>query len=368
MAVTNVADLTIVPVTPAQARAASDNMYPHWGQPNGVVSTDEYIKAFDSIAATGPWDTAYTAWALVPRSDPTTVDILSHCQTFRRRAFVVQPGSDTVKQVTSYVVAHVFTPPEKRSMGMARHMLRLLHYTLAPKDDLPTFPKAWGAPPTTHYGDAAFSVLYSDVGPDFYQGCTVGEDRPGWVATPTDKRTWPVGQGESTWDPEWEAIDLAQAKQLEVTATAANCQAMPRTGDRTRTRVAFEYTNGSFRFSPVRGAVIDVASHKRKNLDGLTVGVRLGAPSGVERPYIIYTARIRGGAGTKKMRIAHVQHPVPFDALLRVARAAGAQEIELWGDDSSWDAEEHEVTREKEIPCLASYSLGKNVEWLWCEQ
>ena len=61
---------------------------------------------------------------------------------------------------------------------------------MADKTHMPPFPSAWGAPPpTTLVGPegtpgALASLLWSDVGYKFYEKCTVGEVRPGWVVKP----------------------------------------------------------------------------------------------------------------------------------------------------------------------------------------
>lgn len=77
----------------------------------------------------------------------------------------------------------MFTPVYARKKGYARHMLRLLHYMLAPETRLAPFPAEWGAPPAAdiRIGDARFSVLYSGIGEKFYADCTKGAEDKGWV-------------------------------------------------------------------------------------------------------------------------------------------------------------------------------------------
>lgn len=62
-------------------------------------------------------------------------------------------------------------------------MMRLLHHVLAPSERLPEFPETWGAPPQVQHsglGDALFSVLYSDVGEEFYPKCGPIHGMSGW--------------------------------------------------------------------------------------------------------------------------------------------------------------------------------------------
>ena len=61
-------------------------------------------------------------------------------------------------------------------------MMQLLHWVLAPRSSLPSFPEAWGEPPVDGLGDATVSVLYSDIGPRFYAESGPSEDSKGWIA------------------------------------------------------------------------------------------------------------------------------------------------------------------------------------------
>lgn len=99
------------------------------------------------------------------------------------------------KQVTGYGIASVFTPPEKRKKGYAQHMMRLLHWVLAPRSALPPFPEAWGAPPDVPaelgVQNAQFSVLYSDVGKEFYRACgPTAEPGYGWLTRGAIESSW----------------------------------------------------------------------------------------------------------------------------------------------------------------------------------
>lgn len=77
-------------------------------------------------------------------------------------------------------------------------MMRLLHWVLAPHTALPTrFPAEWGDPPVRvdGVGDAQYSVLWSDVGSEFYQGCgMVPGGGDGWVKCQALSTIWDVKQ------------------------------------------------------------------------------------------------------------------------------------------------------------------------------
>lgn len=114
-------------------------------------------------------------------------------RSYRRSAAIASPEGP--RQVTGYGVASVFTPPQNRKKGYAQHMMRLLHWVLAPHSALPPFPEAWGAPPKVPaelgVQNAQFSVLYSDVGREFYRACgPTAEPGNGWLTRGAIESSW----------------------------------------------------------------------------------------------------------------------------------------------------------------------------------
>lgn len=112
----------------------------------------------------------------------TVYRFVTSCQ---RKGFALRASSETsimeAEDVQCYGIASVFTHIQERGKGYAKHMMRLLHWAIAPHALLPPFPEVWGAPPNS-VGNARFSVLYSDVGENFYLQCSPGDDRDkGWV-------------------------------------------------------------------------------------------------------------------------------------------------------------------------------------------
>lgn len=136
---------------------------------------------------------------MVPRSDPGTLDLLAHCETFQRQSIIKEAGSE-VKEVVSYGVASVYTPASHRGKSYARQLLQLVHYLIAPKTSLPPFPSAWGPKPEMGPMNAAFSILFSGIGDKYYASCKQGEgasSKAGWIRQPITARTWDI-KGEQS--------------------------------------------------------------------------------------------------------------------------------------------------------------------------
>lgn len=114
-----------------------------------------------------------------------------------------RPAVAGARHVTAFGIASVYTHPSQRKKGYATKMLQLLHWVLAPLP-IDTFPSEWGVPPTRPenrgFGEAAFSVLYSDVGPDIYAACGPRPGEPGWVVQNPTSTVWDVDRILQTVD------------------------------------------------------------------------------------------------------------------------------------------------------------------------
>ncbi|KAG2138385.1 hypothetical protein DEU56DRAFT_802953 [Suillus clintonianus] len=139
---------------------------------------------------------------------------------YKRASLVAYPPSspsepNSVHEITSYGVAAVFTPPSKRGRGYAGHMMRLLHWVTASRANLPKFPEAWGTPPeeVADAGGGLFSVLWSDVGDEFYRSAGPGGEGGGWEKRGAVSTVWEVGTEEGD-DEGWTWLTQEQLKVL----------------------------------------------------------------------------------------------------------------------------------------------------------
>lgn len=324
---------------------------------------------------------------------------------FRRTAALAKPSTDPispnvdVKEVTAYGIASVFTPARNRKKGYARHMMRLLHWVLAPRSALQgppssssstalTFPAEWGTPPDiallesrvgVAVANAQFSVLYSDVGREFYRTCgTDAVSRNGWFVTGATETSWILGPSTASATPELPAADLELAfakRDADLTrltesdvltlythdarwikddlAAQARAQA-----PELRSGVTVPSGRTLFSFLPDKGVgafVVRRTMNFTKGLDkqpvlpsaqwGLALlpgGARTltyalaidqGAAQPSKFPFVTWTLDVRGSPRTlvvARLRADERTLPVLLDELLVVAREEKLDKVEFW--------------------------------------
>jgi len=228
----DLASLSLFRATPAQVEESRLRTWPQWGAPLSLKEfLGRYLKMDTEESAT---DGKLITWVLAPRDDPTTLDYMCACETYKRTGLVAYPPSspsepNSVREATCYGVACVFTPPTKRGRGYASHMMSLLHWVTASRANLPKFPEAWGAPPdeVADAGDGLFSVLYSDVGEEFYRSAGPGGKGGGWEKRGAISTIWEVGTDDGddegwTWLTEDQLEGLWDRDAKRITQEMAN--------------------------------------------------------------------------------------------------------------------------------------------------
>ncbi|KAF6762783.1 hypothetical protein DFP72DRAFT_567181 [Ephemerocybe angulata] len=196
------AHLSIYPATHDQAIESRKRSWEHWGKRYGFPDQQSYIDRPGTYASLVPGDDDFhslVVWVLAPRNDPETLDFMCACEVYRRELSVSrQAGSNldpTSEEPIGYGVGAVFTPPDKRGKGYAKHMMRLLHWVLAPASSFPDpFPEQWGKPPTVpqNYGRGVVSILWSALGPEYYKSCGPYPGKDGWTVVPNTLTSWDV--------------------------------------------------------------------------------------------------------------------------------------------------------------------------------
>ncbi|TQW00814.1 GNAT family acetyltransferase [Cordyceps javanica] len=151
----NSPSVVLAVATPEEHRQAWRATHPSWGP--GLTLEQYFAREEDLLTTALARDGGLTPWVLTTTdsaADGGARPLLSGCETLRKRAVVAGPDG-TVTDVTAHGVASVFTEPPCRSRGYAGRMMALLGEELARQER--------AAP-----GAAAFSVLFSDIGPEFY--------------------------------------------------------------------------------------------------------------------------------------------------------------------------------------------------------
>ncbi|ORY35378.1 hypothetical protein BCR39DRAFT_509147 [Naematelia encephala] len=180
------AGFTIVIASAEQEEQHARGQFVPWARGR---SWEDFVAIHQQERREGIWskDKRLLTWVLVKR-DALDGEIYAGCETYRRTALVRRKGSEEVEQASTYGIASVVTPVKHLRQGYATHLLRLLHYMIAEPTFLPCFPSTWGNPPpcipdnmARYVPKAISSILWSDVGSIFYERCTIGESRKGWV-------------------------------------------------------------------------------------------------------------------------------------------------------------------------------------------
>ncbi|KAJ7102534.1 hypothetical protein B0H15DRAFT_768604 [Mycena belliarum] len=212
--------LSLFPATPEQTTEARRRTLLEWG--SGLTLEEHLARDAKQDQFDGCRDGRLITWQAnhTPRDEPQTLAFKCACETLKRTGLVIDPENGTSSvAVICYGVASVFTPPENRGQGFARHMMRLLHWVIADESLLSPaeFPAAWGEPPPKVEGtrNGHFSALWSDVG-EFYRTCgPIPGVRDGWVVRGTSTTILDVDSSpipDTTL--EWTWLDDSGVSQL----------------------------------------------------------------------------------------------------------------------------------------------------------
>ncbi|THH32579.1 hypothetical protein EUX98_g1628 [Antrodiella citrinella] len=306
--------------------------------------------------------------------------------SFRRDSIVVRKTSShapgVLEDVKGYGIASVYTPVSKRKNGYARHMMRLLHWVLAPHSSLPAEAFVWGAPPqpTSSTGNATFSVLYSDVGPDFYHGCGPdGVPRTGWAANGAVHTAWNVGaqaSREQGTTAEWKWLskdDVVQLYENEAEAMKQDVVASAPIG----TSFSFLPNNGVGLFNINRTMVFEENSIVPILLCE-SWGVSLVKSNDVSPTFATWTLDARNHGTALVITRLRVQPAGLADLLAQVqevARGINAYSVEAWNLSEDLKAEAARIggtteERKDHLPAYKWYGKETNdeVHWLFNEK
>lgn len=145
-------DLHLVVATPEEILAQLHANSVEWG---GALSLEAYLRREEHLGNQNlTKNGALTSWMLVHQpSDWSQRQVLCGCESILKKSLVLK--GKTVEEATAHGICSVFCPEKHRGRGYAGRMMAELGQRL----------KNWQ---TTNGKGNAFSVLFSDIGKDFY--------------------------------------------------------------------------------------------------------------------------------------------------------------------------------------------------------
>lgn len=165
----------------------------------GALSLEAYLKREELLVNQDlTKDGGLTPWFLVYQPEGTKDadrQVLCGCESIKKKALIARNGK--VKEVVAHGIASVFCPETMRGRGYAGRMMT----------EVGTKLEGWQA------GDAgsAFSVLYSDIGKDFYAA-------RGWKPFPSSHIALPASADMPSGIPSTQPLkaqDLAELCKLD---------------------------------------------------------------------------------------------------------------------------------------------------------
>src|ERR1700761_2482687 len=156
------ADIHLVDATPEELAAQQQVNGSEW---RGALSQEAYLRREEYLANQElTQNGGLTGWVLVYQPDGASKRrVLCGCETYKKKALVA--GNGKVEEAVAHGVGSVFCPPENRGKGYAAKMMAELGKRL----------QTWKA---DNGKRVLFSVLYSDIGKQFYA-------RNGWQPFPS---------------------------------------------------------------------------------------------------------------------------------------------------------------------------------------
>ncbi|KAI9870525.1 MAG: hypothetical protein M1830_004132 [Pleopsidium flavum] len=170
----------------------------------GALSLPSYLRREEHLANQAfTRNGGLTFWILVDGSSPSSPDkprkVLSSCETLRKRALVADEEGN-IEEVVCQGVGSVFCAPELRERGYAGRMMKELGKEL----------ERWQQKEQTK---CQFTVLYSDIGKEFYA-------RNGWHPFPSSHVALPP---VSSFDQIYQERSLPQSRPLYASDLAELC-------------------------------------------------------------------------------------------------------------------------------------------------
>jgi len=269
-------------------------------------------------------------------------------------------------------------------------MMRLLHWVTSGKTsehNLPQFPAEWGTPPpdVAEAGNGMFSILYSDLGEDFYKQSGPGiEKAGGWEVRGPISTVWTVSENrEGGAESEWTFLkheDLEAFWEKDAQLIRHTMESLPESSpayhlEKPKAFVTYLPVEGvgSFHMSRSMYAADDIVS-----MD--VWGVK---KNDVDKPaYATWSVDVRPMPPTlivTRISVTESEFPGLLRQIQAAARESGIGKMDIWNIPQHLlkAAEEtggQTTERKRSLPSVKWYGAGKteDVEWVmnekfcWC--
>ncbi|GJJ11077.1 hypothetical protein Clacol_005308 [Clathrus columnatus] len=373
MARIDMSKVSLFEATSEQDEISRKRNYAEWAKGldlEGYLRRDKIVDTHEH-AVNGKLKT----WVLASVDDSKTLDFFCACETFQRQGLIQKPTSTEPEKVIAYGISSVYCPPENRGKGYAIHMMRLLHYILAPADSLGVFPEEWGSPPIqpSGLGNASFSMLWSEIGGDLYERAGYNHSLPGWkpheyVSTVWQYRNMVEHFGRVRWLLEVDCVRLWDEDAIFV--------------EKKFSELGHEEKKITCAFLPNGGVA---AFQIRRVLMYLPGSPHLPIPKhwGVEilgeneRAYATWVTEIGSSPASltiTRLRTTEKTFPIILSAIMEAAKQNCCTNVEIWNLDSSLNKIAMEFGGEgsqssKCLPSLAWYGpeSAEHVKFLFNE-
>jgi len=281
--------------------------------------------------------------------DSPSTEPLCACETFnRKRALVKTPGKQS-EEVPVIGVASVFTPSKSRGKGYAGTMMRLLSERLKKET-----------------GSKGFSVLYSDVGPTFY------DRNGGWKAHQATEVNIPATSTFSEEIVSMKLMTLEEAEECIKEDARLLKQEMDDLEISEVTAVQLIPQNDELEWATVRGRQSAQASPLKQSEN---VGARIVDEG--KLGYITWVPDL----SRRSLTVLRLREPTSDAALkrlvsaaLREARDLGLEKVKIWCPSSRLLKllDTKVVLRDENLPCLLPLGTEERIQWRnieklgWC--
>lgn len=254
--------------------------------------------------------------------------------------------------------------------------MRLLHYVLAPAGELGDFPEAWGSLPDRppDVGNAIFSMLWSEIGGDFYSRAGWNSPNTGWKMKSHVNTVWRCRDISEPlvcirWLSERDCVQLWEEDAQFIEESFSNLTRLEK-----QTTCAF-LPNGGLAAFQIRRAIMYLPGSPHLPMPRYWGAEMLAETGRAYATWVINISRTPASLAVTRLRANKKSFPKLLSAAMEAARQNGCASVEICSLDSSLKKLAEELGGEDTedmtcIPSLAWYGpeQADEVKFLFAER